>query len=405
MKKRFVTFALFLAMSLSLCVHAKNSEDVQYDTYKKIAPNLYEVTVDSYDYDHVFKTKRANREYFMGCSAIRQGNYFGRNFDFFAGDVPEIVVKTTAKEGRYASVGMVGGLMWISTSLIDTGLDEDSKKLIPNMMLDGINEKGLVVEINCVNAVDVGGMTKHTNPGKKPVAQIAVVRYLLDKAASADEAIAIMKEIDIVNDPAVMGDIHGLTEVAFELHFLIADKDKTYLVEFNNTKPEGQKIVVMEESVMTNFYRHLADPQKNIFPDHSIGVERYRKLVDNRHSVSSMEDMKALMRSVRYSNSSRQDGEYAPGKKFNNPYTCYSDHPVFGEKEIIYANHKKHIRELLREMKNEEAKTAAVLKDPKLSNPEGMWVTSHSAVFDIPNKTMSVAIFERFDKYYDYSLK
>lgn len=397
--KRALAVIMAGVLLISLCACGTQEK---YDEYEKIADRLYEVTCDTYDYDYLLKDGYGNTEYFAGCSAIREGNYLGRNFDFIAGDAAEIVVRTTAKKDRYSSVGMVGGLMWLDSDFMESGLNEDAKNLIPLMLLDGINEKGLAVEINCVNTADVGGMTQHTNPGKPEVAQLCVVRYLLDNAATADEAIELMKNIDIV-DPR---DLMGLISNRFEVHFLIADKENTYVVEFDNTKQDGEKMIVMkDETVMTNFYLHLADTEKGIYPDNSMGVERYKKLVDNRASVDSSDTMKALMQSIRFSNSNLTDGEYAPGENNDNPYTAFSDHPVFGENGINYGNYKEHIPELLESMKHDEAEVKNVLNDTELCNPNRLWVTSHSTVFDIENKTMSVAVYERFDKYYDYSVK
>ena len=398
----FIILVSFLMIS-SQSFSAENENTVKYDEYKKLAANLYEVTVDEIDYDYLLKNGYGNVDFLQsGCSAIKEGNYLGRNFDFTACDSAEIVVKTTGKKDRYASVGMVGGLLWLTTKFMDNGLNEDAKKLIPLMLLDGINEKGLAIEINCVNATDAGGITMHTNPGKKEVSQLCTVRYLLDHAATADEAIELMKSIDIVN----YRDVMGLVSKNFEIHFLITDKDKTYVVEFDNNKPEGQKLIVMEnETILTNFYLHLSDIQKNTYPANSLGIERYRKLADNRNSVNSVESMKKLMQSIRYTNSNRQDGDYAPGEKFDNPYTCFSDHPEFGENPINYANHKEHIKEILGIMERDQALIAEVLKDPEMKNPNFLWSTSHNSVFDLENKTMSVAIYERYDKYYDYSVK
>lgn len=122
-----------LALTLSLLLvpafsFAENDKSVKYNEYKKIAPNLYEVTVDNYDYDYLLKDGATNNSSTpAGCSALRVGNFLGRNLDFIAGDVPEIIVKTPAKEGRYASVGMVGALMWINCKTIESNQDEDVK--------------------------------------------------------------------------------------------------------------------------------------------------------------------------------------------------------------------------------------------------------------------------------------
>lgn len=79
-----------------------------------------------------------------------------------------------------------------------------------------------------------------------------------------------------------------------------------------------------------------------------------------------------------------------------------SDHPIFGENPINYKNMGEHIPEIIKNMKHDEIEIVGILKDPELKNPDNLWVTSHSSIYDLENLTMSVAIYERFDKYYDY---
>ncbi|MDO4941046.1 MAG: carcinine hydrolase/isopenicillin-N N-acyltransferase family protein [Erysipelotrichaceae bacterium] len=403
MIKKIIASMLITFMCLTLCSCENKQEEIEYDKYTKIAENLYEVTCDEYDYDYLLTGDYGNIDFLNGaCSGIKQGNYMGRNFDFVAGDASEVVVKTTHKDGRYASIGMTGGLLWLSSEFMDNGLDEDAIKLLPILILDGINEKGLAVEINCVNSTDVGGLTMETNPGKKEVAELCVVRYLLDNAASADEAVEIMKDINIVNTRNVM----GLNTYDFEIHFLICDANKSYVVEFDNTKQDGDKLVILEdESIMTNFYLHTCDPENETYSENATGIERYRKLVDNKESVNSLDDMKELMQSIRYSNSYRLDDEYDPGVNFDNKYTCFSDHPIFGDNPVNAINYKEHLEEIMSEMKVDSPEINRVLADPKLDNLSLLWCTSHSSVYDLANKKMSVAIFERFDTYYDYSFE
>lgn len=379
----------------------------KYGEFKKLASQLYEVTYDEYqsDYDYVkvYEKGYNNAAVPKACSAITTAGYLGRNFDFIAGDAAEIIVRTTSKEGRYATIGMFGGMLWLNSDMMDAGLtDEDVKEFIPHFMLDGINEKGVAMESNVVNTLDTGGFTLHTNPGQKEVPQYCLIRYVLDRAASADEAVEIMKGIDIID---TLPDIYGLQKSNYELHFLITDKDKSYVVEFDNTKPDGEKMIVMpNEKISTNFYLHLADIPNNVYADYSEGIERYRKLKDNMGSVNSVDTMKKLMQSIRYTNTNRLDGEYAPGENFDNPYTGFSDHFSTGENSINYSNYREHIPEIIAEMKRDEAEITEILKDPKMNNPNHLWVTSHSVVYDPEKKTMSVAVYERFDKYFDYSL-
>ena len=414
--KKILTMLLAVVIMLSLVGCGENISDEKSDDkkiasvnsveFKKVANQLYEVTYDDYQSDYDF-TNLYNKGYSNltagACSAIKVGNYLGRNFDFIAGDAAEIVVRTTSKENRYATVGMFGAMLWLNSEMIDSGIkDEDIKEFIAHFILDGINEKGVAMESNVVCALDAGGCTLHTNPGKKEVSKYLLIRYVLDRAASADEAVQIMKDIDIID---TLPDIAGVQAANYELHFLIADKDKSYVVEFDNTKPDGEKLIIMpNEQISTNFYLHLADIPNNVYADYSEGVERYRKLKDNMNSVNLVDAMKKLMQSIRYSNINRLDGEYAPGENFDNPYTGFSDHLVKGENPRHYNNYREHLPEVLEEMKRQEKEIAAILKDPKMHNPNHLWVTSHNTVYDIKNKTMSVAVYERFDKYYDYSL-
>ena len=82
----------------------------------------------------------------------------------------------------------------------------------------------------------------------------------------------------------------------------------------------------------------------------------------------------------------------------------YSPTISFGENPINYSNYREHIPEIIAKMKKNEAEITEILKDPKMTNPNDLWVTSHSVVYDLEKKTMSVAVYERFDKYFDYSL-
>lgn len=109
------TFSIILSLVMVTMLCACGDGNEKYDEYTKLAPNLYEVTCDDYDYNYMFEDGIGNMDLDAGCSAIKEGNYLGRNFDFIAGDAAEVVVKVPSKEGRYASVGMTGGMMWLTT--------------------------------------------------------------------------------------------------------------------------------------------------------------------------------------------------------------------------------------------------------------------------------------------------
>lgn len=391
---------LFLVLPVVGC----NQKITHYVEFKKIATNLYETTVSDYDYDYLLSQRYTNIDFLNGgCSAIRKGNYVGRNFDFVYGDIGVIIVKTPHTKDRFATVAVTSGLFWLTTGAIENRkISDDKLKILPLCVLDGINENGVMIEINCVNAADFGGKTTSTNSGAPELSQSVVVRYLLDKSTSADHAISLLRSKDIVSKLEM--DVMGLTSKGFEVHFLISDANKSYVVELNNSKPDKERMVVLEyqkEAIMTNFYLHASDIKNDVFPDHSLGVERYKKLDLNKDSVVSLQTCKDIMQSIKYTNSNRLDGEYTPGLGL----TCYSDHPTFDENPICYGNYKQHIPEIEASMKIEGAYTTKFLKGEVKDNPNMYWCTCFTSCYDLQNLSFDIAIYEKYDHYYHFSLK
>lgn len=201
----------------------------------------------------------------FGCSSIAAqntdgGQIYGRNYDW--NDCSIIIVHTKPSDG-YES---------ISTSCLEfLGLDRDWQPAykFPNDMLalasiyvplDGINEKGLYI------ADLMAGDDEQTaqNTKKPNLTTTAAIRLILDKAANVDEAIELLKGIDMYS---VIGSAH---------HFAIADSfGKSVVVEYVNNQ-----LYVAECPVLTNHY--TADsPKKDdgINPDRENSRERFEKLL------------------------------------------------------------------------------------------------------------------------------
>lgn len=399
MKFRLLQFIVLCITTLPVLGCGKSAP---YLTFKKIGNNIYETTVSNYDYDYLLTQRYTNIDYLNGgCSAIRKGNYVGRNFDFVYGDIATLIVRTPHTNDRLATIAVTSGFFWFTNDAINKGIDDSKTKILPLCVLDGINEKGVMVEINCVNAADVGGKTTSTNQGAPKLSQSVVVRYLLDHATSADNAISLLREKDIVSQLDM--DVMGLTSKGFEVHFLISDSEKSYVVELDSRANGTSKMVVLQNTtIMTNFYLHLADIPNGTYSDHAVGVERYKKLVDNQNSVTSLTTCKEIMESIRYSNSNRLDGEYDPALK--NGYTCYSDHPEFGDNEINYANYKEHIPELERKMIVEGEYTNKFIRGEVTENPDMLWCTCFTSCYDLVNKCFDIALYERYNQYYHFDL-
>jgi hypothetical protein len=199
----------------------------------------------------------------LGCStfnaATPEGEYiFGRNFDYQS--VAMLVY--TKPDNGYRSISMV--------NLAFTGDDENGalpdtlwNKILalsaPYLPLDGINEKGLAVGI--LQILDKPTMQK---TGKVPITSTTAIRMLLDKAATVDEAVALLNKYDM----------HSSANSCY--HYQITDAaGNSVIVEYIDNemqvvKPDGKY------QAATNFF--LTPGKKFNFGD---GQDRYQILMTN----------------------------------------------------------------------------------------------------------------------------
>ena len=146
-----------------------------------------------------------------GCTAFvtrnEEGNVlFGRNFDFLY--APSMQIYTTPQNG-YASVSTVNlAFAGYSEDYLPSGLSFDSFLTLaaPFLPFDGMNEKGVAIALLAVPeaapAYDADKITLNTT---------TAIRLVLDKAATVEEAIELLRQYNIY----FSGDI--------SCHYLIAD--------------------------------------------------------------------------------------------------------------------------------------------------------------------------------------
>ncbi len=291
-----------------------------------------------------------------GCTSLRRGNLYGRNFDFFCDRYADIVVWTPAGNGRYASVALDGGMLgrtlgnavallnpdFCTKARLDKiiagddlqtvsvpGLGEVSEglwlTLLPYVSMDGINEKGVVCNINVAQSgKGMGQLTTGTNPEAEKEIYVALLpRYILDNCASAKEAVDKLREFNIW---ASVSPENPQTEY----HIMIADKENTYVVEFRDNKMLVKEI--SDRPYMTNF-NVLLDEDKMIDVDekgcvvrsaisnyagsegdrgNGHGVDRYDTVAKGYASVNSRESMRELLDKASYGKL-----YYYPEKRFD----------------------------------------------------------------------------------------
>lgn len=183
----------------------------------------------------------------VGCSTFSGeltgsgDRIFARNFDFSYS--PSLVIKTNPSNG-YQSISTVNlGFIGYTQSKLPDLSDKESllnTLIAPYIPLDGLNEKGLAIGVLQLNWLS----TKQDAEGKINLPTTTMIRMVLDKAATVDEAIALMQQYN-------MRDSLGAN-----FHYQIADKTgKSVVVEYVNNQ---MKIVETSENyhLATNYYLH-----------------------------------------------------------------------------------------------------------------------------------------------------
>lgn len=174
----------------------------------------------------------------------------GRNFDFY--DTPILVLKTVPKNG-YASVTTVD-LEYLGFSAdympSDAGLLDNALLMAAIYApMDGINEAGLTISV-----LMISDEPTRQDTGKPGITTSTAIRMVLDKAASVDEALALLEQYDMC------------ASAGSSYHFLLTDASgKHAVVEYID-----DECYISEASLITNY---LITPVEHSIEDK--GVERY----------------------------------------------------------------------------------------------------------------------------------
>ena len=186
-----------------------------HSSVKHIAPYLHEITYDDYTYDKDFVTTKEAEAF--GCSSVRNGNFYGRNFDYVFNDTPEFVVRVKAnkKKNRHASIGIATHFGLRESKLLK-GEYKKQLELVPNITLDGINDAGVICSHNVVS-MEHGDIGEGTNPGAEKLHMLFIPRFVLDNASSVDEAVKLIKERNIVGNLGGKHYLHIMEEIITNL--------------------------------------------------------------------------------------------------------------------------------------------------------------------------------------------
>ena len=284
-----------------------------------------------------------------GCSAVRSGGYLYRNFDYpfddraefvvrmSAGTVPSASSPTGADKHRFASIGVAQVGTNLTEQVVTSGKPNRWYKALPGATVDGINEHGVVAEINVVDTPVTGW---HTNATDKAIHPLAAVRWVLDNATNAQSAAEYIAAN--IRFPA------GWTQ---NFHYMIADATSTYIVE-NGTATNGDEYHEPDEPVtMTNF-------QLSKFPWDGMGMERFGLLLGGANITNAW-----------YTNA------YSPTANWRSEFKSIDE-------------------------QNTATNGWARLGTMAARRATGLfWQSVHTSVYDISNRTLRVAVQETDDWY------
>lgn len=364
----------------------------------KVAEYLYTIDYTDWDYENGNKYFERNAPELGACSAVRKGNLYGRNFDWYYDESATFVVNSKATKGRHASVAVAGGSQYLTKENVESEEWGVMYDVLPFITLDGVNDAGVVCNTNVVPSGDKG-ITTGTNPSSSVSMYVPIiVRYVLDYADSAADAIDKIREVNWVAS--------SFGDRSLELHFMIADDDSTYIVEFvdNEIKVfsdvEDEYPDIKNAPIMTNFYMDGWDgnivtgffsesgiePEDTTLTPHAEGTERYEIIQNMYDGISEKEDMIDVMDAVKYTRAFTEETEpfwyselVGESEEFGN-LTIYQNRAAFYEVKSYMINEFEH--------RTRNHKT---------------WHTVHSTVYDIENKTLTVIPQETVVQY-EFSL-
>lgn len=221
----------------------------------------------------------------FGCTAFVMRDeggdvHMGRNYDFFY-DTSAMVVHCRPRDG-YASVGLAA-LDNASANDPEASLAQGMASLTsPFICLDGLNERGVSIAVLTEDAEPACQDT-----GKPTIATTIAIRLVLDRAASTEEAVRLLRGFDM------------RASSGRDYHLYIVDASGDARIVEYDCDDEARPMVVTSTDVVTNFFVMYEDRvlphQKNGAYGH--GRERYdmvREILGAESSHTSATVWRAL---------------------------------------------------------------------------------------------------------------
>ncbi|MGN0477043.1 MAG: linear amide C-N hydrolase [Ruminococcus sp.] len=199
----------------------------------------------------------------FGCTAFsltdKDGDaHMGRNYDF-SKDTSAMLVYCEPEDG-YKSVGFAA-LDNVGANVPDESIKKKMASLTaPFVCLDGMNERGVSIAVLILDSDPV-----RQNTGKPVISTTLAIRLVLDRAASTEEAVELLRNYDM------------FASAGRDYHFYITDASGDGRVIEYDINGEPRELIDTKSEAVTNFFIRYKDKvlpnQKNGIYGH--GKERY----------------------------------------------------------------------------------------------------------------------------------
>jgi hypothetical protein len=213
----------------------------------------------------------------LGCSAFfyhdeNNSVYVGKNNDWKRD--PVLLLKTEPENGL-ASLSMVNLNF---CDLFRLNSFEHNLLLAPYVPQDGMNEKGLVVTMLSVN----DGVEYPVRQNKPSVGDFNIIRIILDTCSNVDEAVSLFKQYNIMQT------------VFLPIHYLIADKNNSSVVEFFDEKMHVNR--KQDVNYLTNILKLKSSGYINQKCDRYTVLEKELEKSDGNSNIGENEVKELLKR-------------------------------------------------------------------------------------------------------------
>ena len=392
-----ILFCVAIALGVLLFKATKTDVSEQESKTEATLTDLYEQVIDlgtytALDADLAMNYLSERYDNWGACSvAVRVNSdgqtLVGRTMDLSISDEPAYIYRTDV-EGLYKTIGLTyfpnGQASY--EEIVENGLDDDLRALIPYFSSDSMNEYGFYVEANMrTDEYYDDGTSKFGSSGTNPdsdtrIAMSILPTYLTTHAKNIPEALELIDMLDIYSLES--------ESLAWPFAYIMADAEGNYgLLEIVN----NEVIWHDRQAIQTNFY--IAEKYRAV-EEYQSGLGRYEVLSNGLDAVETKKDMYNLMSKVLYSQT------YDPENSQFNILTEYADlKPEWTTDYVLDSANEAEMSEYINAVsQNFHAKTRA-----EVAEDGNYWETVFTIVVDTTDKAFYVNFFEDPTRSFSYS--